>query len=612
MKDSNSLQWMMIVGIALGIASCGQSRRDLSELNPARTTDEVVEDHKLVIYQTLVRHFGNAHTANKYYGSIEENGSGKFNDFTPKALEELKKLGITHIWYTGVIEHATMTDYSRYGIAVDDPDIVKGRAGSPYAIKDYYDVAPGLAEDIPNRMGEFEALVERTHHHGLNVIIDFVPNHVARTYHSDAKPAGVQDFGENDDTHKAFSPGNDFYYIPGESIVMPEGYNAGGDAFSSPLKDGRFDEFPAKATGNNVFSARPSLQDWSETVKLNYGVDVQGGNVRHFDPKPPVWLKMRDILLFWAAKGVDGFRRDVAEMVPVEFWQWVITEVKSTYPDMLFIAEAYDRNQYRNFLEVGRFDYLYDKVGLYDGLKKLMKAEPDATVDDIRFVWNEESRGFSSRMLRFLENHDEERIASPHFAGDPWLAVPAMVVSTTLSAGPVMIYSGQEVGEPALGDEGYGGDDGRTTIFDYWGVPQLQKWTNNGRFDGGELNENEQKLRGFYTKMLNISREHPAINSGGFYELEHTDGGSVGLMSKTYAYLRFTEKDRVLVVVNFEREAKSIRIKFPGDVIKGLGLSETTLTFNELLWETGSYTLSDIDIGLPLDVPASGAMLLEF
>ncbi len=599
--------------MVLGISACGNPQDNAASLDPANTTDEVVTDHKLIIYQTLVRHFGNTNTTNQYYGSIAENGSGKFNDFTPEALEALKALGITHIWYTGVIEHATMTDYSAYGIAVDDPDIVKGRAGSPYAIKDYYDVSPDLAVDVPKRMDEFEALVARTHGQGLKVIIDFIPNHVARTYQSDAKPAGVRDFGEDDDTSVAFSPTNDFYYIPDESVIMPEGYNAGGDAFSSPLKDGKFDEFPAKVTGNNVFSSQPSLHDWSETVKLNYGLDVQDDNKAYFDPKPPVWLKMRDILLFWAGKGVDGFRCDVAEMVPVEFWNWVITEVKKEYPDMLFIAEAYDRNQYRNFLESGLFDYLYDKVGLYDGLKKLIRNEPEANVADIRFVWNEESRGFSSRMLRFLENHDEERIASPHFAGDPWLAVPAMVVTATLSTGPVMIYSGQEVGEPAVGDEGYGGDDGRTSIFDYWGVPQHQKWVNGGRFDGGGLDEKEQELRSFYKKLLHISREHPAINSGRFYELTDADGGSSGLTNKTYAYLRFTAKERVLVVANFEREPKSLLVKFPRDVVEEFGLSEKEITFRDLLWDDSPVvTLSDISTGLPLELPASGVLILEF
>ncbi|HEY1006063.1 MAG TPA: alpha-amylase family glycosyl hydrolase [Sphingobacteriaceae bacterium] len=517
-------------------------------MNPAHTTEEAPADNKMVVYQMLVRLFGNKVTTNAYYGSRDENGVGKFRDITDGALTELKKLGVTHIWYTGVLEHATMTDYSAEGIRPDDPDIVKGRAGSPYAIKDYYDVDPDLAVDVRNRMAEFGDLVSRTHRHGLKVLIDFVPNHVARTYHSDAKPAGVEDFGASDDKTRAFDVKNDFYYIPDRHFVVPEGTNAGGDGFTSPLKDGRFDEFPAKATGNNVFSERPGLGDWSETIKLNYGVD-HAKNKTYFDPIPPVWLKMRDILLFWAGKNVDGFRCDVAEMVPVEFWSWVIPEVRKVRPDILFLAEAYNPAEYGKFLHAGKFDLLYDKVGLYDAVKRLIRNEPNADVKDITRVWKEESRGFSSRMLRFLENHDEERVASAGFAGDPWLAVPGMVVSATLSGGPVMIYFGQEVGEPGKGKEGFGGEDNRTTIFDYWGVPEHQKWMNNGAFDGGQLSAGQKKLRGFYGRLLNLCRTSEAIRKGRFYELT----GQNGFNNRMYAFLRYTGKERLLIVANFDR-----------------------------------------------------------
>ncbi|MDQ3291368.1 MAG: alpha-amylase family glycosyl hydrolase, partial [Bacteroidota bacterium] len=285
-------------------------------MNSQKTTEEPVIDNKFIIYQLMVRLFGNQNTTNKHYGSRDENGVGKFNDITDKALGEIQSLSVSHIWYTGVIEHATMTDYSAYGIKPDDPDVVKGIAGSPYAIKDYYDVNPDLAVEVPNRMAEFDALVRRTHQHKLKVIIDFVPNHVARTYNSDAKPAGIVDFGTTDDKTKAFSPKNDFYYIPGKPFIAPAGINAGGDFFKSPLKDGKFDENPAKATGNDVFSASPSLNDWFETIKLNYGVDYLDHRRTYFDPVPPVWEKMRDILVFWAKKEVDGFRCDMAEMVP--------------------------------------------------------------------------------------------------------------------------------------------------------------------------------------------------------------------------------------------------------------------------------------------------------
>lgn len=603
--------FIMAIIVMVQLSACDQKQVDLALLDAGNTTDEPITDHKLVVYQTLVRHFGNTNETNKPYGSITENGVGKFNDYTELALAKIKEMGITHVWYTGVIEHATMTDYTAYGIAFDDPDIVKGRAGSPYAIKDYYDVSPDLAVDVPSRMAEFEALVQRTHASGMNVLIDFVPNHVARTYHSDAKPAGVSDFGAEDDTSVAFSPANDYYYLPGEAIAMPEGYNAGGDGFSHPMKDGHFDEFPAKVTGNNVFSSRPSLNDWSETVKLNYGVDVEGGNATHFNPIPPVWHKMRDILLFWGGKGVDGFRCDVAEMVPVEFWNWVISEVKAVYPDMLFLAEAYDPAQYGKFLEQGKFDYLYDKVGLYDGLKKLIRDEPDATVESIRYVWNEESRGFSSRMLRFLENHDEERIASRFFAGDPWFAVPAMVVSATLSSGPVMLYAGQEVGEPGEGDEGFGGDDGRTSIFDYWGVPRHQQWMNGGRFDGGGLDDSTKHLRDFHVRLLNLSRQHEAIREGRFYDLTPANSESAGFDHKVYAYLRFTDKERVLVLANFDRQGRTLSVAFPDDAIAAFGLAGQQGTFADLL-KGSRYEVDDLAQGLEIEMPATSAVILAF
>ncbi len=601
----------MVISIMVHASACNRKQVDYTQLNPENTTEEKAADHKLVVYQTLVRHFGNTNQTNKPYGSITENGVGKFDDYTPLALKKIKELGVTHVWYTGVIEHATMTDYTEYGIAFDDPDIVKGRAGSPYAIKDYYDVSPDLAVDVPNRMAEFEALVQRTHTADLKAIIDFVPNHVARTYASDAKPDGVSDFGADDDYSVSFSPTNDYYYLPGEAITMPEGYNAGGNGFSHPMKDGHFEEFPARVTGNNVFSSRPSLNDWSETVKLNYGVDVQDGNATYFDPTPPVWLKMRDILLYWAEKGVDGFRCDVAEMVPVEFWNWVITEVKIVHPDVLFIAEAYNPKQYGNFLEYGKFDYLYDKVGLYDGLKKLIRDEQDATVESIRHVWKDESRGFSNRMLRFLENHDEERIASRFFAGDPWYAVPAMVISSTLSAGPIMVYGGQEVGEPAEGYEGFGGDDGRTSIFDYWGVPRHQEWMNDGRFDGGRLSDSTRHLREFYYRLLTVSRKHEAIREGRFYDLTSANAQSEGFDEKVCAYLRFTENEKVLIIANFNRGERQLHVSFPNDVIAALGLSGLSGSFSDLLGGN-TYTVLDLVDGLEIEMPATSAVILAF
>lgn len=597
-----------ITAVFLFVISANAQKNTTKKMISENSTEEVVVDNKLVIYQMLVRLFGNKNATNKYYGSIEENGVGKFNDITDKALDEIKKLGASHVWYTGVLEHATMTDYTAYGIKFDDPDIVKGRAGSPYAVKDYYDVSPDLAVDVKNRMAEFEALVKRTHTHGLKVIMDFVPNHVARTYNSDARPAGVKDFGEDDDTTKSFDSKNDFYYIPGQPFIVPAGINPGGPNFHHPMKDGKFDENPAKATGNDVFSAKPSINDWSETIKLNYGVDYGNGKKTYFNPIPPVWLKMRDILVFWAKKNVDGFRCDMVEMVPVEFWSWVIPQVKQVNPKLIFIGEAYDPKKLNDYFTTGKFDFLYDKVGLYDALKRLIKDEPAANVKDITHVWKEESRGFSSRMLRFLENHDEERIASEGFAKDARYAKPAMVISATLASGPVMIYFGQEVGEPGKGKEGFGGEDNRTTIFDYWGVPEHQKWLNNGKFDGAALSEEQRELHSYYSKLLNVTSSNNAIRSGKFYELSN----QVNFSNKNYAYLRYTNAQRVLVVANFDRtKALNTKIKLPAELLQALNLKSTQITPTNLL--TGQTSKAqNPDNGIEVTVPPSEAIILQF
>lgn len=559
---------------------------------------------KVVIYQMLPRLFGNKVSTNKFNGSKEGNGTGKFNDITVPALQSLKELGISHVWYTGILEHATMTTYSDMGIKADDPDVVKGRAGSPYAIKDYYDVDPDLAVDVTNRMAEFESLVQRTHKQGLKVIIDFIPNHVARGYNSDAKPAGVEDLGFRDDKTKAFSATNDFYYIPGKSLILPPEVNAGGSGFTSPLKDGQFDEVPAKATGNNVFSEKPGINDWFETVKLNYGLDPgaksqEPGLKTPINRQTPVWNKMRDILVFWAKKDIDGFRCDVAEMVPVEFWNWVIPQVKKVKPDIIFLAEAYDASKYIQFVTTGKFDYLYDKVGMYDALKRLIKDEPAGNILEVRNIINTQCDSLDKHMLRFLENHDEERIASKGFAGDPLLAIPAMVASATLSQGPVLIYSGQEVGEPGAGIEGFGGDDNRTTIFDYWGVPEHQKWMNAGKFDGGGLSASQKSLRAFYSKLLNLSKTHEALVKGSYRELIGLKNSS----KQTLAYLRQSGNKTLLVVLNFSRTKNfttEILIEDPDKV---------NITEASELLNGGKFPVTGGRINI--DLKPSGAIIIE-
>jgi glycosidase len=512
---------------------------------------------KFVIYQVLPRLFGNYNSNNKYNGSIEENGCGKFNSFTTKALKEIKDLGVTHIWYTGIFEHATQTDYSAYGIRKDFPCLVKGKAGSPYAVKDYYDVDPDLAENVPCRMKEFEDLIHRTHKEGMKVLIDFVPNHVARQYFSDAKPKNVVDLGEHDHPEWAFSPLNNFYYLPGQPFRPNfdiDGYN----------------EFPAKVTGNDQFTPSPTLNDWYDTVKLNYGINYMEGMQKQFDPIPDTWNKMLDILLFWASKKVDGFRCDMAEMVPVEFWNYAISRVKEKYPKIIFIAEIYKPAEYRNYLANGKFDYLYDKVGMYETLRNVTSRNYPAR--NITYAW-QQLNGIEDHMLNFMENHDEHRIASGFFAGDGSYAQPAMIVAATLTKAPVMIYFGQELGELGMDNEGYSGLDGKTTIFDYWGVKSVQAWANNGKFDGEKLTAEQKELRQFYQKLLNITLQEKAITEGVMYDLEYANFNNPHFDThEQFAYIRKFKDEMLLVVLNFDDKELYTEVRIPLEAFQYLEL----------------------------------------
>jgi len=562
---------------------------------------------KIAIYQMIPRLFGNQKTLNKPYGTVEENGVGKLNDINDVALNGISELGVTHIWYTGIIEHALLTDYTKYGLPLDDADVVKGRAGSPYAIKDYYDIDPDLAVDVRNRMQEFERLVKRTHDHHLKVIIDFVPNHVARRYSSDAKPKGVKDLGENDDTTVSFSPKNNFYYLPGQSFHPPSDYvPLGNNPF--PSKDGKFDETPAKATGNNQFTSTPGINDWFETVKLNYGVDIQHGGQGFFDPIPNTWEKMRDILVFWAGKKIDGFRCDMAEMVPVEFWHWVIPFVKAVNPEIIFIAEIYNPAQYRNYIDQGGFDFLYDKVQLYDTLRGLI-SQHNSTTDITRI--QQELAGIDRNMLHFLENHDEQRIASSYFAGDPWKAIPAMVVSATVDRGPVMIYFGQEVGEPGAGTEGFGGDDGRTTLFDYWGVPEHQKWVNSGKYDGDSLSSEQKQLRQFYRDLLNFVVSDPAIGQGDYEDLTLFNTQAGNMSDRINAFARALGEERLIIVSGFNLKTEHVRIQLTKEAIEKLKLQSGTMYIGRDILRSGMDIGLDKNFSFELDVPAYSSFIFK-
>ena len=560
------------------------------------------QKNKMVIYQVFPRWFGNLRPSPVMNGSLAENGVGKFSAFTPLALSKIKELGVTHVWYTGVIEHATKTDYTMFGIRKDHSAVVKGKAGSPYAIKDYYDIDPDLADNIQNRMSEFEDLVKRTHEAGMKVIIDFVPNHVARQYFSDAREPFVEDLGQTANVSKAFDVNNNFYYLPGQTLTL---------RFDPQREeDFAYSEFPAKVTGNNHFDAYPSQNDWYETVKLNYGVDYMHGGACHFNTIPNTWEKMLEILLFWADKGVDGFRCDMAEMVPVEFWNWVIPQVKKVR-DVIFIAEVYNPDEYRNYIYTGHFDYLYDKVGLYDTVRAVMCGQAPAS--NISHCW-QSLEGIQKNMLNFLENHDEQRVASDFFAGDARPVIPGMIVSAAMNTNPVMIYSGQELGERGMDAEGFSGRDGRTTIFDYWSVESLRNWNNNGLFDGAKLTPAERSLREMYAKLLNVVRSEPVIVEGAFYDLMYANSGNPYFNpNRQYAFLRKWKNEVLLVVVNFDRADQCVWVNIPVEAFKALDFEDNKpAELTDLL--TGETTISTLTDAYPYQVklPAYSGKMLKF
>ncbi|MEO0340980.1 MAG: alpha-amylase family glycosyl hydrolase, partial [Bacteroidota bacterium] len=396
-------------------------------------------------------------------------------------------------------------------------------------------------------------------------------NHVARNYSSKQKDTGAKMFGHTDNTDVHFDPQNNYYYFPGEAFRVPKGILPLGPDLVGPYQDESYFEEPAKATGNDVFRPDPSVNDWFETVKLNYGVDYLNGGQKYFDPIPDTWLKMLEILKFWSAKGVDGFRCDMVHMVPVEFWRWVIPKLKEDYPELIFIGEIYNQDQYREYIHFGHFDYLYDKVQLYDTLKKIMTQ--NGSTHWLTGIW-QHLRGINKNMLRFLENHDEQRIASHFFAGDARFAKPAMFVSATWHTGPIMLYFGQEVGEPALYEAGFSKDDGRTTIFDYWGVSEHQKWVNNGAYDGGQLSVDQKSLRLFHQEILKFSRKYKAIKQGYFYDLNPHLANTPGYTDKVLTYLRWFDGEHLLFVANFSANHEvEFELSFPDELVKALEMS---------------------------------------
>ena len=552
-----------------------------------------------VIYQIFTRLYGNKTKNNKPNGTLQENGSAKMNDITATKLQRISRMGFTHVWFTGLIEHATQTDHTAFGISKDHPAVVKGKAGSPYAIKDYYDIDPDLAVSVPDRMKEFKALLNRTHKAGLKMVIDFVPNHVARHYHSDAAPKGVEDLGEKDDTTKGFDPQNNFYYLPGQQLRT--------DFARSAAQTEPYVELPAKATGNDCFNASPSRNDWYETVKLNYGIDYQGGRATHFSPTPSTWKKMTDILLFWAEKGVDAFRCDMAEMVPTAFWSHAVAAVKKEHPDVLFIGEVYNPAQYRDYLAAG-FDYLYDKVGLYDTLRAIVCGNASASC--ITSCW-QATDDIKEHMLHFLENHDEQRIASAYFAGNAEKAKPALAAGALMSPGAYMVYAGQEIGEAGMDAEGFSGNDGRTTIFDYWNPASLQKLTAPA-FEK-KLTPEEAALYDYYQKILTLCNSRKAFEQGGFFDLQYANyGRDYGYnCDRQYSFLRHFGREVYLVAVNFAPASVQVGIKIPSHAFDVLKLREGTKSAVSVMTEETVTIELRPDTPLYVQLPAYGVTVLR-
>lgn len=589
-----------------------------------------------VIYQLMVRTFGNTNETRKVNGTLAENGCGKFADITAAALESLKEMGFTHLWLTGVLEQASGTAYPKR--PADDPDILKGIAGSPYAIKDYFDVCPDYADDPDRRLDEFRDLLDRCERHGLKVIIDFVPNHVARSYASDVRPE--LSFGEGDDCGAFFDTENHFYYLQaghpggGPPLKLPTAGMAGCDGKFAP------ETGFGRVTGNNSVTWAPSIHDWYETVKLNYGHDFTTGRDTSHLPGPTAapsevpktWRTMDEILGYWQNMGVDGFRCDMAHMVPIEFWRWVVNRCRHRDPQVFFCAEAYDNDPAKlteghvldELLHAG-FDAVYDDPvydvleGIYDSGKWANDLDP-LTFTGARF----------HKSLRYAENHDEVRIASPKEWGGHGMKLgrPVSAVLFAMGRGPVMLYHGQEVGEPAAGPEGFGGDDARTSIFDYWSMPEFAKWVNGGKFDGGRLSAGQRSLREWYGKLIHATQSG-AFTRGEFYGLNHSNKenpafGRVGdeMVSGhwLYAFLRRDTRSSqaFLVVANFHpsETLSGVRIRIPNDARLFIGHSGdepwTLVDRLDSCW-SGSVAPGVLEaegVGIPALAPCS-AMLLE-
>lgn len=525
---------------------------------------------KPIIYQMLPRLWGNDNEILTRNGNLNENGTGKFSDIDAATLEYIKWLGCSHLWLTGVIRHSTQE--SAQGCMASHPQFVKGKAGSPYAICDYYDVNPYLADDPADRIGEFERLVDKAHEAGLKVVIDFVPNHVSRDYGKVSPTGGHPVLGAEDDKSVHWKDENDFYYYPGQCLMLP---NAAPEGYSP------YHECPAMATGNNCYSPAPGINDWFETVKINYGENHTG-----------TWDKMLDILLYWASKGVDGFRCDMVELVPPQFMKWAISEVKKAYPSVIFIAEVYKKDLYGEYVRNVGFDYLYDKSGLYDTLRTIVEKNVDDNGMPVE-LW-QSATGITRNwqflgdlqpyMLNFLENHDEQRFASEYFGKDSANAMAPLYVSLFLNTAPFMIYFGEEVGERGMEEEGFSGLNGRTTIFDWWSVASVRRLRHMIRsgvyrnldieeMKAAGLSDKEAKAFCSFATATRFAASDDAIGKGSTYDLCYCNASADGFdKNRHYAFLRDYEDHTVLVAANFSKYDAVMKLTIPEHAFDWMGI----------------------------------------
>ena len=529
--------------------------------------------NKPIIYQMLPRLWGNDTTRPKKNGSLTDNGTGKFSDIDGNTLEYLKWLGCSHVWYTGVIRHATQV--SQEDCEASHPQFVKGKAGSPYAICDYYDVNPYLADNPSDRMGEFEELIKRTHQAGLKVIIDFVPNHVSRDYGKVGHRPDHPVLGSDDDRTVHWKEENDFYYYPGQALTLPT---------QAPKGMKPYEEFPAMATGNNCYDPCPGINDWYETVKINY-----------CDSHTGTWDKMYDILDFWASKGVDGFRCDMVELVPPQFFKCAIEKVKANHPQVIFVAEVYKKELYSEYIRNIGFDYLYDKSGLYDTLRSVveknvsdngMPVELWQSTTGITRNWQFLS-DLQPYMLNFLENHDEQRFASEFFGKDAHDTFAPLYVSLFLNTAPFMVYFGEEVGEKGMNEEGFSGCDGRTTIFDWWSIGAVRrlrkliatgeyKTLNLSKIVKAGLKKEEAEVFIRFAQALRFASADPAICKGTTYDLCYCNSSSDGFdKNRHFIFLRDYEEHTLLIGAHFSRCEARVRISIPDHAFEWMGIPIT-------------------------------------